>query len=118
MINKDKPVKPRTETQNSALHLYFTQLAEMLNDAGLDMRKTLKPGVEIPWTGKSIKEFLWRPIMTAQLGKESTKDLTTKEIDQVFDVINRHLSEKFGITLPFPSIDSLLFKQDNESKLK
>ena len=112
MINNDKPVKPRTESQNKALHVYFTQLAETLNDAGLDMRKTLKPEINIPWTGTSIKEFLWRPVMTAQLGKESTKELSTKDIDTIFDTINRHLSEKFGVTVPFPSIDELLFKQE------
>ena len=48
--------KQRTAKQNRALHLYFTHLADELNSAGLDMRKTLKPGVEIPWDGKSIKE--------------------------------------------------------------
>jgi hypothetical protein len=108
MINSDKP---RTETQNKALHLYFTQLAETLNEAGLDMRKTLKPEIEIPWSGKSIKEYLWRPIMQAQLQKDSTKDLTTKEIDLVFDTINRHIAEKFGLHLDFPSIESLMFKK-------
>lgn len=103
--------KTRTETQNKALHLYFTQLAEELNGAGLDMRKTLNPGIDIPWSAQTIKEFLWRPIMKAQTLKESTTDLTTKEIDQVFDVINKHLGEKFGLHVPFPSIESLMFKQ-------
>lgn len=106
-----KKEKPRTVTQNSALHLYFTQLADELNNAGLDMRKTLKPTIDIPWSGESIKEYLWRPIMKAQLGKESTTKLTTKEIDQVFDTINRHLGEKFGLTISFPSIESLMFDQ-------
>ena len=92
------------------MHLYFTQLAEALNDAGLDMRKTLKPSIEIPWSSKSIKEYLWRPIMKAQCGKESTTELTTKEIDQIFDVINRHLSEKFGLFVEWPSLESLINK--------
>lgn len=111
MTNEDKPVKTRTETQNKALHLFFTQLAEELNNAGYDMKKTLKPEIDIPWSAHTVKEYLWRPIMTAQLGKTSTTELTTKEIDQVFDVINRHLGEKFGIHVDFPSIDSLMFKQ-------
>lgn len=72
------------------------------------MRKTLKPGVEIPWTGDSVKEFLWRPIQEAQLNKKSTTELTTKEIDAVFDTITRHIGEKFGIYVPFPSIDEVL----------
>jgi hypothetical protein len=99
--------QPRTETQNRSLHLYFTHLAEALNEAGLDMRKILKPSIDIPWTPSSIKEFLWRPIMKAQLGIESTKDLTTKDIDKIYDTINRHLSEKFGLTVEFPSLETL-----------
>lgn len=100
--------KQRTLKQNNALHLYFTHLAEKLNEAGLDMRKVLKPSIDIPWTPQSIKENLWKPIMEFQLGKGSTTELTTKDIDAVFDTINRHLSEKFGLTVEFPSIESII----------
>lgn len=102
--------KPRTESQNKALHLYFTQLAEMLNDAGLDMRKVLKPSISIPWTSQTIKENLWKPIMKAQTDKSSTTELTTKEITEIYDTINRHLSEKFGISVEWPSLESLINK--------
>lgn len=102
--------KIRTDKQNKALHLYFTHLAEALNENGLDMRKTLKPSIEIPWTPKTVKDYLWRPIMKAQVMKESTTELTTKEIDLVFDTLNRHLSEKFGLSVPFPSIEELMME--------
>jgi hypothetical protein len=101
-------VDKRTNRQNNALHVLFKLLADELNEAGLDMRKTLKPGVEIPWTGDSVKEYLWRPIQQAQLNKKSTTELTTKEIDAVFDTINRHIGEKFGLFVPFPSIDEVI----------
>ena len=101
-------MEKRTDKQNRSLHLLFKLLAEELNQSGLDMRKTLKPGVDIPWSGDSVKEFLWRPIQEAQLNKKSTTELTTKEIDAVFDTITRHIGEKFGIYVPFPSIDEVL----------
>lgn len=101
-------MEKRTDKQNRSLHLLFKLLAEELNENSLDMRKTLKPGVEIPWTGDSVKEYLWRPIQEAQLNKKSTTELTTKEIDAVFDTITRHIGEKFGIYVPFPSIDEVL----------
>lgn len=108
----EKPVneeeKTRTIKQNKALHLLFTQLADELNNAGLDMRKTLKETIDIPWSGSTIKEYLWRPIMKSQLGIESTTELSTKDIDQVFDTINRHLGEKFGLTIEFPSIETII----------
>lgn len=98
----------RTQQQNKALHVLFRLLADELNANGLDMRKTLKPEVDIPWNDKTVKEFLWRPIQEAQLKKTSTTELTTREIDEVFDTINKHLGEKFGLHVPFPTIDDVL----------
>lgn len=106
--------KPRTLQQSKALHLYFTQLAEMLNDAGLDMRKVLKPSISIPWTPQTIKENLWKPVMEFQLQKSSTTEMTTKDIDEVYDVINKHIGEQFGISIEFPSQESLI----NNSRIK
>lgn len=100
--------KPRTTKQNNSLHLFFTHLADSLNGAGLDMRKTLREGIDIPWNAKSVKEYLWRPIMHSQLGKESTTELTTGEIDQVFDTMNRLLAQKFGLHIEFPSEESMV----------
>lgn len=106
----EKPEKQRTSQQNRALHVYFQLVADALNDAGLDMRAVLKPEVEIPWTRTSIKEYLWKPIQRIQLGKASTTELTTKEIDQVFDTMNRHLA-KHGVHEPFPSVEEILMRQ-------
>lgn len=92
--------KQRTMTQNRALHLWFRWLAETLNDAGYDMRRTLKPEAEIPWTAASVKEHLWRPVQQAMLDKQSTADADRLEYTAVADVISRHLSAKLGITAP------------------
>ncbi len=106
----EKKEKQRTSQQNRALHLYFTLLAQTLNDAGLDMRKTLKPSVDIPWSGKTVKDHLWRPIQKAQLKKNSTKDVSIDEVTKVYETLNRHLAEKFGMTVPFPSLEEIMFK--------
>ena len=98
----------RTKLQNRALHKFFQLLADELNGAGYDMRKTLKPEIDIPWNKDTIKEYLWRPIQKAQLDKESTMDLNTKEIDRVYNTLNRFLSEKLSVHIPFPSIDNFL----------
>lgn len=103
--------KQRTLQQNAALHLYFQLVADTLNEAGLDMRAVLKPEVEIPWSKNSVKEFMWRPIQRLQLQKKSTTELTTKDIDIIYDTMNRHLA-KHGIHEPFPSIDELMFRVD------
>lgn len=98
--------KRRTLKQNRALHKMFEILAHDLNECGLDMKKTLKPEIDIPWTKEAVKEYLWRPVMKAQLGKGSTTEMSTKDIDAVFETIIRHLSSKFGFSTDFPSIES------------
>lgn len=97
----------RTERQNRALHLWFTMLAAALNEAGYDMRAVLRNDRAIPWTDYNVKEFMWRPVQEAQIGKKSTTKLTTVEVDEIFNTINRFLGEKFGVHVPFPSIESM-----------
>jgi len=98
-----KKRKQRTSQQNRALHKYLTQIAEALNDAGYDMKKTLKPDVEIPWNAKMAKEFLWRPIQEIMTGKHSTTELNTVDPTEIHQVLDRHLAEKFGVSVPWPS---------------
>lgn len=97
----------RTEKQNNALHLYFRMIAEALNDAGLDMKVVLKPEVDIPWTEDSVKKFLWKPIQEIYLTKKSTTELNTEEINKVYEILTRHIGEKFGIFVKFPSIEDI-----------
>ena len=101
-IKETTEEKQRTLQQNKALHLLFEMLAEELNEKGLDMRKTLKPSKDM------VKEYIWRPIQKAQLGKKSTTERTTKDIDKVFETINRFLGEKHKVHVPFPSIEEVM----------
>lgn len=102
MTDKEEEEKQRTKLQNKALHKYFELLAESLNAAGYDMRKTLRHDIEIAWTPAAIKEHLWRGLQIAMTEKVSTADLNTKEITKVYDELNKHLGEKLKIHVPFP----------------
>jgi hypothetical protein len=95
----------RTHRQNKALHLYFELLANSLNEAGADMRKVIRQEVDIPWSKDTVKEYLWRPLMEAQLLKKSTKEMDTTDIDVVYDTLNRVIGERTGVHVPFPSIE-------------
>lgn len=97
--------KQRTLSQNAAIHLYFKLLASAFNEAGLDVRQVFKPEAEIPVTETLVKDQMWRPIQRAITNKESTTRLTTDEVNKVYEVIHRHVAEKFGINVPFPSYD-------------
>ena len=98
-----KEEQQRTLQQNKALHKYCEMLADALNDSGLDMRKTLKPGIDIPWDKDRIKEFLWKPIQEAMTGKASTTELNTVEPSEIYAVLDRHLSSKFGLHVEWPT---------------
>lgn len=102
-----KPQSYRTLQQNSALHMDFKLIADALNDAGLEMNKVLT--IDIPWSPYSVKEHLWKPVMKAKIGKESTTQLdkTSGEIEEIHDIIMRRLGERFEIEyIPFPSEDN------------
>lgn len=99
--------KQRTDQQNRALHLYFQMIADDLNEAGLDIRKVLKPEIEIPWNKDLVKDYLWRPIQEIYLKKKSTTQLITTDIDIIFEIFNRHIA-KFGIHEDFPSLERFI----------
>lgn len=93
----------RTDQQNKAIHKYCDELAKAFNEAGLDMRKVLKPAIFIPWNKTSVKQHIWRPVQEAMVNKRSTTQLDTPEVSEVYEVLNRHLSQEFGLHIPFPS---------------
>lgn len=94
---EDSPPKKRTLTQNKALHLWCGQVAEYLNESGLDMRKVMKPEASIPWTMDSVKNSLWRPIQDVMLDKESTTEANTSDYSVIYNVLSNHLMSKFEL---------------------
>lgn len=101
--------KQRTENQNKALWLFFTQLAKELNDGGLDMRKVLKPTYNIPWNKDNVHDHIWIPIQEALYGTNSTTFLRKQEqIDKIHEVIMRELGEKHELEyIPFPNDEQI-----------
>ena len=99
-IDIRRKAKQRTLTQNRALHLFCQWLADTLNEAGYDMRKTLREDVDVPWTQASVKEYLWRPIQIAMTDKQSTTEITTVEPTDIHAVLARHLGQRLGIQCP------------------
>jgi hypothetical protein len=91
-----RPIRStRTEAQNRALHLFFTQLADELNEKGFDMRTLIRQEVEISWTPYSIKEYLWKPLQKALTGKKSTTQLDKyQEINLIYDNLNRIIIDR------------------------
>lgn len=95
--------KKRSRLQNNSLHKYCQNLADALNDAGFDMRHVFKDDADIPWTKNSVREHLWSGIQKAHTGKSSTTQPTSKEYIEIYDILNRYLINKHGISVPWPS---------------
>jgi len=92
----------RSDRQNNAMHLWFRQIAEGLNDAGYWVRHPFSDKLEIPFTEVLVKETLYKPIIHSMYDKASTGKLTPKELSDAAEVLIRWLSEHKGVYIPFP----------------
>lgn len=97
--------KQRTTTQNKALHAYLCMVAHELQNQGQTMQNVVRKVdmVEITPTTQTVKEIIWRPIQEITLGKKSSTELSTAEINKVYEIMSMFLAKEFEISLPFPS---------------
>jgi len=95
----------RTIAQNSAMHKYFQLVADTLNSAGLDIKKTLVADVD--WSMISVKEIMWKRLQDALFNKTSTTNLTKHEVTKVYETMNRYLGQRYGVYVAFPSREVL-----------
>lgn len=115
IIIVERLAKKRTLKQNRALHKWFTQIAELFNEKGIDMRKIFEvcKKIDIPVTMESIKE-IWRYVQKIALNKESTTELTTKEMCYIQEIFIKGLSILGCPLPPFPSMETLSLINQNE----
>lgn len=93
--------KPRTGKQNAALHVFCRLLAEALNERGITFNQFFKEGYQVPWSGDIVKENVWRPMQRAVCGVESSTELTTTQLSEIYDPLNDKLAD-FNIHVPWP----------------
>jgi hypothetical protein len=82
--------------------LWLSQIAKALNDAGYDMKRTLKPHIEIPWNKERAKDHLWDPVQKIISYEDSSTDLNRQQVNEIQEVIARHLAQTTGVSVPFP----------------
>ena len=113
--------KARSIPQNNAMYLFFKKLAKKLNDSGFDKRmvfEKMSKGFFIGWSSNCVKQYLWKPIMVAVSGKESTAKLERDDVSQIYENVNKFTSERLNFHEPFPSIDGLMFENEINEKAK
>ena len=103
----DEEIKTRTLKQNSALWKYLTLLAEEMDGAGLDMREAIS--VPIQPTKDNVKSEMWDRVQMALFPEvDSSRKLSTKQIQQVYENMDRFTAQKFGISIEWPSVEELM----------
>lgn len=104
----DPKQKQRTLRQNRAGHLYFTHVADALNESGMDMQAVLSKRVGVRWTDVSVKECLFKGLAKAMYNVDSTTKLDTKQFTKVAEMLGDILAKDYGVVTEFPNMESLL----------
>lgn len=108
-----RPIKKqRTIPQNKSLHLYASKMAKGMNQAGITQRELtgkFKEGFELPVTESMIKD-VFREVGKAMYQKESTADLSSKEICEVYKVVDQRFGEVTGVRHEWPSKEVLILR--------
>ncbi len=102
----------RSNLQNRSLHKYLEWVAGAMADAGYDLRKVVK--LPIKPTKENVKEEMFKPVMSSLFPDiEKTSDLSTKQMQDAYEVFNAAISQKLGIGFDWPSNESLM-EQSND----
>ena len=99
----------RTDQQRKSIEVYCREVAKALNDAGYEYRELIEilnsKGIETPFTQENIKDDYFKRIEYALFKKTSTTELTTGEVNEIFEVMTKSLANNFEQAqyVPFPS---------------
>ncbi len=106
-----------SDQQFKAMHKWFDQVGEAMNEKHIDMRAFLRKDIEMPWSTWAIKEFIFKPLMEQRYGKKSTKELfKTGEIDILYDVITLEIIERTKGEVDVPPWPCRQWKQLQEEE--
>lgn len=96
-----KNLDSRTSAQNRALHLWCSQISEILNSHNLYMTGVF--GNDIEWTMDLVKTQIVKATIKKVFDVDSTTKLKRKEIDAMIDFITIAFGRKKVEIPPFPS---------------
>jgi hypothetical protein len=93
----------RTYRQNRTIHLLFRRMAEALNEAGFEISHPFKPDLEIPWSEESVKDLLYRPIITSYFKVDRSSLLDTAQLSESMEILIDAVNRNTGVYVPIPS---------------
>ena len=95
----------RTEKQSSSRWLYLDAIAKQLNDSGIDRQKLItvikeNAGVNAQNDRQTLYLDYWRPVHEALYPEKSR--LSKVEIQKVYEAMNNHCANTFGVSAVWP----------------
>jgi hypothetical protein len=97
----------RTFRQNNALHLLFRNMAKGLNDAGFEIPHPFKPDLEIPYSEESVKELLYKPIITSYFKVNRSSELDSEQLSESMSILVDAVCRNTGVNIDIPSQEAL-----------
>ena len=77
-------------------------MANDLSDSGYSVQEVCT--LPIAWTKENFKENIFKPVQKAMFPDiNSTTELNTVQLNQVYEQVNLIMGEKFGVSHNFPS---------------
>lgn len=109
VVSLETGIGTRTPTQNNCIHEYCDRIADALNTAGLERviySPVLSEDLYVPWTKETVKSDIWHRVQIAMTNIESSKDLSTTQVSDIYDTIHRHLAQSFGLQVEWPTYEN------------
>ena len=95
-----------TNNQFNAMHVWIRQCANYLNEIGM-YRLSPVSGKKIPWTEIAFKEDVYKVVLKALADKDSTKEQTTKNPNDIRLAISGHMATAYKENILLPEWPSL-----------
>ena len=109
MKTKSEPI---TDKQMSSIHIYYREVARVLNESGFDIQRAIDLGairISIGFTEESVKEIFGKAVIQslfpekfADPCKSMHPRLTTVQTQLTYETLNAALAERFGISIGWP----------------
>ena len=94
----------RSSLQNRSLHKWLSMLADELNASGQSLGDGKLVRLPVRYTGDNLKEAVLKPYMNALWPeKESTTELSTTEIQELYQDLDQIIAERSGCHADWPS---------------
>ncbi len=102
----EETVKPITGKQMACIHIIYRMFAEALNNGGFDIQRAIDmKGIRLPisFTEENVKQIFGKPVIKSLYPKKNSHTkLSTKQVQEVFEVLNAAMSKVFGVSLQWP----------------